>query len=249
MPGRKPWWMRWSTSFLISVLAHLGLAVVALIFVFWVWGGVEKARFINLSTTDNPTPLQYDENRVRDIIKTPATDNEVDRPIIELDQENPSTRDIPRGTTFDNLANKNLDSTGYIDAYGVGGGRAGSYGARWGHGSIPKAGGAAPSFRSDVSERSIRRREEVRLWKRSLYQPAVSVSVGPNASLKLVRMRVYTIIEGPRARTVVDHIFFNPYNKNLEGRFEYNLPSGASVCYYAMFVGTGKGMPQFFNKK
>ena len=106
-------------------------------------------------------------------------------------------------------------------------------------------------FEDEVKEKATASRtaEEVRLWKRSLYQPAVSVSVGPNASLKLVRMRVYTIIEGPRARTVVDHIFFNPYNKNLEGRFEYNLPSGASVCYYAMFVGTGKGMPQFFNKK
>jgi len=88
-------------------------------------------------------------------------------------------------------------------------------------------------FEDEVKEKATASRtaEEVRLWKRSLYQPAVSVSVGPNASLKLVRMRVYTIIEGPRARTVVDHIFFNPYNKNLEGRFEYNLPSGASVCY------------------
>ena len=33
---------------------------------------------------------------------------------------------------------------------------------------------------------------------------------------------------GARARTVVDHIFHNPHNRQLEGTFEYPLPTGAS---------------------
>ena len=44
-------------------------------------------------------------------------------------------------------------------------------------------------------------------------------------------------VEGPRARTVVDHIFRNPLDRQLEGTFEYPLPTGASPCYFAMFLG------------
>src|SRR5205085_6414995 len=63
------------------------------------------------------------------------------------------------------------------------------------------------------------------------------VYVGDQTSLELVSLQVTTTIEGPRARTVVDHIFHNPHNRQLEGTFEYPLPSGASPSYFAMFLG------------
>jgi hypothetical protein len=47
-------------------------------------------------------------------------------------------------------------------------------------------------------------------------------------------------IDGPRARTVVDHIFRNPHNQQLEGTFEYPLPTGASPSYFAMFLGQSR---------
>ncbi len=57
-------------------------------------------------------------------------------------------------------------------------------------------------------------------------------------------------IEGPRARTVVDHIFRNPHNQQLEGTFEYPLPSGASPSYFAMFLGqTRDTIPVRFNRR
>ena len=40
-----------------------------------------------------------------------------------------------------------------------------------------------------------------------------------------------------RARTTVDHIFRNPHDKQLEGTFEYPVPTGASPSYFAMFLG------------
>src|SRR5262249_26426678 len=47
-------------------------------------------------------------------------------------------------------------------------------------------------------------------------------------------------VEGARARTLVDHVFRNPHDKQLEGTFEYPLPTGASPSYYAMFLGASR---------
>jgi len=76
------------------------------------------------------------------------------------------------------------------------------------------------------------------------------VYVGDQTSLELVSLQVTVTVEGPRARTVVDHIFHNPYNRQLEGRFEYPLPAGASPSYFAMFLGqTRETVPPRFNPK
>jgi len=72
------------------------------------------------------------------------------------------------------------------------------------------------------------------------------VSLGGDESLELVRMRVTTEVEGPRARTLVDHIFYNPFNRAVEGTFRYPLPPESSVSYYAMFVGGQAPEPDFF---
>ena len=73
-----------------------------------------------------------------------------------------------------------------------------------------------------------------------------SVDVGDGETLTLVEQRVTTEVEGLRARTVVDHIYYNPYSQALEGTFRYPLPSEASISYYAMFVETGTTEPSFF---
>jgi hypothetical protein len=77
-----------------------------------------------------------------------------------------------------------------------------------------------------------------RTWHRDHQRPTFArVYVGDNTSLELVSLQVSVTVEGPRARTVVDHIFRNPHNRQLEGTFEYPLPSGASPSYFAMFLG------------
>jgi len=85
-------------------------------------------------------------------------------------------------------------------------------------------------------------------WKRSKARPSFArVYVGGGNSLKLERMRVTIYLDGPRARTVVDHIFKNPHDKALEGTFEYPLPAGATPSAYAMFVSDRQDTaPDFF---
>jgi len=236
--GARPWWFRWAPPFLLSVCFHIGLLLAALLVVFEVWRDASMLQF-RMLFPEQATPQEYNENRIRDVVRSPVAgpEEEVERAVIELNQEC-ARPEVPRGVSFDHLSNKNLDSGGYIDAYGVGGGRSGCYGARWGHGALVAKGGVG-------GRRWVCGTESVRLWQRSVYEPAVRVTVGPNATLKLVRMNVLVEIEGPRARTIVDHIFYNPYNRNLEGHFEYNLPTGASVCYYAMFLGAGEAL-RFF---
>jgi tetratricopeptide (TPR) repeat protein len=77
-----------------------------------------------------------------------------------------------------------------------------------------------------------------RTWRRDRQRPTFArVYVGDGSSLELVSLQVTVTVEGPRACTVVDHIFRNPHNRQLEGTFEYPLPTGASPSYFAMFIG------------
>ncbi|HEV3238189.1 MAG TPA: VIT and VWA domain-containing protein, partial [Gemmataceae bacterium] len=87
------------------------------------------------------------------------------------------------------------------------------------------------------------------VYRRRAGRPSFArVYVGDQTSLELVSLQVTTTIEGPRARTVVDHIFHNPHDRQLEGTFEYPLPAGASPSYFAMFLGqTRETVPLRFN--
>jgi hypothetical protein len=86
------------------------------------------------------------------------------------------------------------------------------------------------------------------VWHRESRRPTFArVYVGGGNSLELVSLQVTVQFEGPRARTTVDHIFRNPHDRQLEGTFEYPLPTGASPSYFAMFIGqTRDTVPQRF---
>ncbi len=77
-------------------------------------------------------------------------------------------------------------------------------------------------------------------------QRFASVELGGGEQLLLNSMRITAQIESLRARTLVDHIFYNPHPQNLEGTFRYPLPPGASISYYAMFTGADEREPEFF---
>jgi hypothetical protein len=79
------------------------------------------------------------------------------------------------------------------------------------------------------------------VWQRDAARPTFArVYVGDGNALELVSIQVTVLIEGPRARTLVDHVFRNPHDKQLEGTFEYPLPTGASPSYFAMFLGQSR---------
>jgi hypothetical protein len=79
------------------------------------------------------------------------------------------------------------------------------------------------------------------VWKQQRGRPTFArVYLGDGNALELVSLQVTITIEGPRARTVVDHVFRNPHSRQLEGTFEYPLPTGASPSYFAMFPGKSR---------
>src|SRR5262249_17464500 len=96
-----------------------------------------------------------------------------------------------------------------------------------------------------------REKKQPQVWHRDRSRPTFArVYVGDGNSLELVSLHVSVIIDGPRARTVVDHIFRNPHNRQLEGTFEYPLPAGASPSYFAMFLGqTRDTVPALFARR
>ncbi|HJL49410.1 MAG TPA: VIT and VWA domain-containing protein, partial [Polyangiaceae bacterium LLY-WYZ-15_(1-7)] len=84
-------------------------------------------------------------------------------------------------------------------------------------------------------------------WRRATNAARfATVSLGGGHSLELRRVRVSVHVEGLRARTVVDHVFYNPHARTIEGTFRYPLPPEASVSSYAMYLGTGRAEPDFF---
>ena len=85
------------------------------------------------------------------------------------------------------------------------------------------------------------------VWKQMVEAAAFAqVSTGGSNKLELIDVRVTVQIEGLRARTLVDHIYYNPAKQTAQGTFRYSLPPDSSVSYYAMFAGQPNVTPQFF---
>lgn len=101
----------------------------------------------------------------------------------------------------------------------------------------------------DIMKQQEENAKGAKVWHRDASQPTVArVYVGNRNSLELVSLQVTVTIDGPRVRTLVDHVFRNPHNQQLEGTFEYPLPPGASPSYFAMFLNgsTGQSAPPRF---
>ena len=54
--------------------------------------------------------------------------------------------------------------------------------------------------------------------------------------LEVARYHVNVVLHAPVALVQIDQSFFNPYGAQQEGTFVFNLPPGASVSRFAMFV-------------
>lgn len=95
--------------------------------------------------------------------------------------------------------------------------------------------------RAKKSLKEVQEAKQPQVWRRDRQRPTFArVYVGNGNSLELVSLNVTVTVEGPRARTLVDHVFRNPHDRVLEGTFEYPLPTGASASYFAMFSGQAR---------
>ena len=136
-----PWWVKKAPSVLISLGIH---GVILIIMAYITMMQVANPTDAELLTQTEHKVQEYDEEKERDLVRTPEILHEqrVEHPVLILEEETEITTDIPRGTSWDNLSNKNLNSEFCVDAYGIGGGAAGAYGARYGRGSVHREGGS-----------------------------------------------------------------------------------------------------------
>ncbi len=109
-----------------------------------------------LQRQDAQTPRGTSKSNMANIVVNEAQSRQFEAQqkqiMVQLNKEIENTSNIPRGTSFDNLGNKNRNSASCQDAYGIGGGAAGQYGQRWSKKSQERA------DRANAAERGGRQR-------------------------------------------------------------------------------------------
>jgi hypothetical protein len=111
-------------------------------------------------------------------------------------------------------------------------------------------GGSGKGKKKSDGKDKNKAKQKAQVWQRTAKGTVLSkVSVGGNKTLQLKKLRVTVQVEGLRVRTIMDHIYYNPHGRTLQGTFKYTLPPESSVSYYAMFVGRQNRRPRFFVRK
>ncbi len=59
---------------------------------------------------------------------------------------------------------------------------------------------------------------------------------GSPVRLNVARYHVHVVLQPPVALVQIDQSFYNPFDRQQEGQFVFNLPTGASVSRFAMYV-------------
>ncbi len=152
MDQKNRWILVLTSSYGISALIHIGVLIIASL-LYYGGGGKVIEKVAAILPKLEKKEQEYDPTKKRDLHKRPEIKQEqkIDKPIKKLEEEVEEVKEneIPKGTSLSNLANKNLESTSVVDAFGVGGGAAGAYGQRWGKGSLTREGG------SDATESAV----------------------------------------------------------------------------------------------
>ncbi|MFH1422495.1 MAG: hypothetical protein ABIH42_07275 [Planctomycetota bacterium] len=150
VPAETPWWMQKAVPLMMSLGFH---GIIAWGLTFCLFTIIKPKVEAAILTKREFKEQEFDNNAKIGMIKTPDIESDiiVDIPILNLKEEVDIAIDIPRGTSLHNLSDKNLDSTSCVDAYGLGAGRAGAYGSRWGKGSLLTNEGGSPGTESAVT--------------------------------------------------------------------------------------------------
>ena len=96
-----------------------------------------------------------------------------------------------------------------------------------------------------------KKKEEDATWKRSQIVPnATRLMVGEHEELPLRTMQTKVTIDGFRARVVIDYVYANDRDRQLEGTFQLRLPEEASPYFFAFgesaFEAKDTKQPLFF---
>lgn len=90
-----------------------------------------------------------------------------------------------------------------------------------------------------------RPKDEIRTWQRSGLVPNTSrLAVGDNEELPLRAMQATVRVDGFRARVVLDCVYENDRDEQLEGNFQLRLPNDASPFSLAFGETRPKALPE-----
>ena len=64
-----------------------------------------------------------------------------------------------------------------------------------------------------------------------------SLTASDGTGLELVSVKARAVVEDPIAFTELHLVFRNPQDRQIEGRFEINLPTGAAISRFSMLIG------------
>jgi hypothetical protein len=107
---------------------------------------------------------------------------------------------------------------------------------------------APPAPDAQPMEDKAAKKDEATTWKRSQIVPnATRLMVGEREELPLKAMQAKVTIDGFRARVVLDYVYANDRDRQLEGSFQLRLPEEASPYFFAFGESTyEEKQPLFF---
>jgi hypothetical protein len=87
-----------------------------------------------------------------------------------------------------------------------------------------------------VGECTLQWREPVQAEEGDVVAP-FSLTAQDGTGLELVSLQSRAVVEDPLAFTELKMVFRNPQDRQIEGRFEINLPPGSAISRFAMLIG------------
>ena len=87
-----------------------------------------------------------------------------------------------------------------------------------------------------VGECSLQWREPAEQSEPGAVVSPVSLTAADGTGLELISLTSRAVVEDPLAFTELHMVFQNPQDRQIEGRFEINLPTGAAISRFAMLI-------------
>ena len=104
------------------------------------------------------------------------------------------------------------------------------------------------STKNDKPERAkepLKKQEAPKTWKRVKAIPNTTrLMVGDKEELALTGMQVNVQVDGFRARVLIDYLYYNDRDRQLEGNFKLRLPDDSSLYYFAFGESANELTPQ-----
>ena len=101
----------------------------------------------------------------------------------------------------------------------------------------PKGGADATPAEADECRLEWRASPAVEVAERPQIVAPFSLTASDGTGLEVISVKARAVVEDPLAFTELHLTFRNPQDRQIEGRFEINLPTGAAISRFSMLIG------------